>query len=36
VPKLTEPLYMVASQLKTLIAEGTPTEKVMAENTMLA
>ena len=26
-----DPLYMVASQLKTLIADGIATEKVMAE-----
>ena len=30
------PLYRVATQLKTLIAEGMPTVNVSAENTMFA
>ena len=33
VSKLTEPLYMVAVQLKTLTAEGIATAKLISENT---
>ena len=32
----TEPRYMVAVQLNTLMAEGTATRKLRSENTMLA
>jgi hypothetical protein len=35
VSKDTEPLYMVAVQLNTLIADGTATRKLIKENTML-